>query len=158
MVLAREIPVAHTPEGGWKGEMPPPVLGGCTEQLPPGVADMRGLWQAYAVEMNGEPVDDLSHVERVEQCGNRVVITSVPIIHDMVCDGTLENGVNDVSGFNWQPINVAATWEDGKHVLRPNNEMIAVTRELDGDELVWVIVPLKRVTRMRRIDTDPVRE
>ena len=112
---------------------------------------MRGLWKAYAVEMNGEPVDDLSHVERVEQCGNRVVITSDPIIHDMVCDGTLENGVNDVSGFNRQPLSVAATWEDGKHVLRPNNEMIAVTRELDGDELVWTIVPLSRVTRMRRV-------
>ena len=25
-VLARDIPVAHTPAGGWHGEMPPPVL------------------------------------------------------------------------------------------------------------------------------------
>jgi hypothetical protein len=30
--------------------------------------------------------------------------------------------------------------------------MIAVTREMDGDELIWTIVPLKRVTRMRRIE------
>lgn len=151
MVLAREIPVAHTPEGGWKGGMPPPVLAGCTEPLAPGAVDMRGLWKAYAVEMNGEPVDDLSHVERVEQCGNRVVITSAPVIHDMICDGTLENGVNDVSGFNRQPLSVAASWEDGNHVLRPNNEMIAVTRKMDGDELVWTIVPLSRVTRMSRV-------
>ena len=154
MVLASDIPVAHTPDGGWKDEMPPPVLASCTESLAPGVSDIRGLWKAFAVEMNGEPIDDLSHVERVEQAGNRVVITSAPVIHDMVCDGTLENGVNDVSGFNWQRINVAATWEDGKHVLRPNNEMIAVTRELDGDELVWTIVPLNRVTRMRRVEEE----
>ncbi len=151
MVLAREIPVAHTPEGFWKGEMPPPILADCTEPLAPGVVDMRGLWKAYAVELDGEPVDDISHVERVEQGGNRVVITSGGVVHDMVCDGTLGNGVNDVNGFNGAPINVAATWEDGKHVLRPNNEFIAVTREMDGDELVWTVVPFKRVTRMRRV-------
>jgi hypothetical protein len=152
MVLAHEIPVAHTPKGGWKGEMPPPILANCTEPLPDDAFDMRGLWKAFAVEVDGASVDDISHVERVEQGGNRVVITSGGIIHDMVCDGTLENGVNDVSGFNSQPINVASTWEDGKHVLRPNNEMIAVTRELDGDVLIWSIIPLNRVTRMRRID------
>ncbi len=151
MVLAREIPVAHTPEGGWKDEMPPPILADCTEPLAPGVVDMRGLWKAYAVEVDGKPVDDVSHVERVEQGGNRVVITSGGVVHDMICDGTLENGVNDVSGFSGAPINVAAKWEDGKHVLRPNNEMIAVTREMADEELVWTIVPLKRVTRMRRI-------
>lgn len=152
MVLASDIAVAHTPAGGWHGDMPPPILADCTEPLAPGVADMRGMWKAYAIEMNGEPVDDASHVERVEQGGNRVVITSDGVIHDMVSDGTLENGVNDVSGFNGAPINVAATWEEGKHVLRPNNEVIAVTQEMDGDELVWTIVPLKRVTRMRRLE------
>ncbi len=153
-MLASDIPIAHTPEGGWKDEMPPLVLADCTEPLAPGVSDMRGLWKACSVEVNGELIDDLSHFERVEQGGNRVVITSPPVIHDMVCDGTLENGVNDVSGFNLQPISVAATWEDGKHVLRPNNDMIAVTREMDGDELVWTIVPLKRVTRMRCIESE----
>lgn len=154
MVLASDIPVAHTPEGGWKDQMPPLVLAGCTEPLPPSVEDMRGMWKAYAVEVDGEAVDDVIHVERVEQGGNRVVITSGGVIHDMVCDGTLENGVNDVSGFNNAPLSVAATWEDSKHVLRPNNEMIAVTREMDGDELVWTIVPLKRVTRMRRVESE----
>ena len=152
MVLAHEIPVAHTPEGGWKGEMPPPILENCTKPLAGDAFDMRGLWKAYAVDVDGAPVDDISHVERVEQGGNRVVITSGGIIHDMVCDGTLENGVNDVNGFTGAPITVAATWKDGKHVLRPNNEFIAVTRELDGDVLIWTIIPLKRVTRMRRIE------
>ncbi len=152
MVLAHEIPVAHTPKGGWKGQMPPPILESCTEPLADDAFDMRGLWKAFAVEVDGASVDDISHVERVEQGGNRVVITSGGIIHDMVSDGTLENGVDDVSGFTGAPINVAATWEDGKHVLRPNNEMVAVTRELDGDVLIWSIIPIKRVTRMRRIE------
>ena len=151
MVLASEIPVAHTPKGGWKGDMPPPILGSCTEPLARGVADMRGCWKACAVEVDGQPLDDVSHVERIEQCGNRVVITGGGVVHDMVCDGTLENGVNDVSGFTGAPIRVAATWKNGKHVLRPNKEGIAVTREMDGDELIWTIVPLKRVTRMRRV-------
>ncbi len=152
MVLAHAIPVAHTPEGGWKGEMPPPVLASCTEPLADDAFDMRGLWKAFAVEVDGAAVDDLSHVERVEQGGNRVVITGGGVVHDMVCDGTLENGVNDISGFNGAPLTVAATWETGKHVLRPNNEFIAVTREMDGDVLIWSIIPLKRVTRMRRIE------
>ena len=30
---ADEIPVAHTPPGGYGPEMPPPVLAGCTEPL-----------------------------------------------------------------------------------------------------------------------------
>jgi len=43
---ASEIPVTHTPEGGWHGEMPPPVLAGCAEPLAPGAPDLRGLWRA----------------------------------------------------------------------------------------------------------------
>lgn len=151
MVLARDIPTAKTPPGGWT-EMPPPVLAGCDEPIAPGLPDMRGTWKAFAVEVDGEPIDDVSHVERIEQAGNRVVITASGIIHDMYADGTLENGVNDVSALNFTPISVAARFEDGKLVLRPQNAMIAVTRHLEGDVLVWHIVPFKRVTRMRRID------
>ena len=75
-MLVSDIPIAHTPQGGWKDEMPLLVLAECTEPLAPGVSDMRGLWKACSVEVNGEPIDDLSHIERVEQGGNRVVITS----------------------------------------------------------------------------------
>ncbi len=150
MVLATEIPVAKTPPGGWRGEMPPPILAGCDEPLAPGVPDFRGTWKAFAVEVDGEPIDDLSHIERIEQAGNRIVITASGIIHDMYADGTLENGVNDVSARGFAPISVAATFEDGKLVLRPNNAFIAVTRHLEGDVLVWNLFPMKRVTWMRR--------
>jgi hypothetical protein len=149
---AEDIPVAHTPAGGWRGEMPPPVLAGCDEPLAPGVPDFRGTWQAVAVTIDGQPSADLSHRERIEQAADRVVITAGGVIHDMRADGTLEHGVNDVSAFGFTPISVAARFEDGVLVLRPNDAAVAVTRHLEGDELVWQLLPLRRVTRMRRVD------
>lgn len=150
-MLATEIPVAHTPDGGWHSEMPPPVLAGCTEPLATGVPDLRGLWEAFEVTVDGEPLFGAEHRERIEQAGNRVVITAGGVIHDMYADGTLENGVNDVSAFDYQPISVAAAFEGGALVLRPNNQFVAVTRHLEGDILVWNLLPFRRVTRMRRI-------
>ena len=32
------------------------------------------------------------HVERIEQCGNRLVVTGGGVVHDMVVDGTYEPG------------------------------------------------------------------
>lgn len=146
-----EIPVAHTPEGGWHGEMPAPVLDQCDTPLAPGIPDFRGTWQAFEVSVDGAPSDDLSHRERIEQAGNRVVITAGGIIHDMRADGTLENGVNDVTAHGFSPISVAARFEDGVLVLRPNDAFVAVTRHLEGEVLVWNLLPMKRVTRMRRV-------
>ena len=154
MTFASDIPVGHTPQGGWKGEMPPPILAGCNEPIAPGLPDFRGVWRAIAVEVDGKPVDDLRHVERIEQAGDRVVITAGGVVHDMRADGTLANGVNDVAADRSQPISVAATFESGALVLRPNNSFVAVTRHLEadaeGDVLVWNLLPFKKVTRMRR--------
>ncbi len=155
MTTTAEIPVAHTPPGGWRGEMPPPILADCDEPLAPDVPDFRGLWQAFEVTNDGVLSTDLSHVERIEQAGNRVVITAGGVVHDMVADGTLEHGVNDVAARSYQPISVAASWEDGALVLRPNNAFVAVTRHLEGDVLVWNMLPLKRVTKMRRTAEEP---
>ena len=78
------------------------------------------------------------HVERIEQCGDRVVVTAGGVIHDMRCDGTEAHGVHDVAEFDYTtPITVVATYEDGVHVLRPVGFPIEVTRALDGDQLVW---------------------
>eukprot|EP00439_Symbiodinium_sp_Y106_P089250 s1_g1786.t1 len=65
-----------------------PVLAGCTEPLADGVVDMRGLWLAET--------GAVGHVERIEQCGNRTVVTSSGIIHDFHTDGTLANGSRDI--------------------------------------------------------------
>ena len=75
------------------------------------------------------------------------------VIHDMRADGTLEHGVNDVSARGFAPISVATRFEGGALVLKPEDAFIAVTRHLEGDVLVWNLLPLKRVTRMRRVDT-----
>src|SRR3989442_1776804 len=117
MVSADNIPVAHTPAGGWQGPMPPPILAGCTEPLAPGASDLRGLWQAILVERNGQPLSEHPlhrHVERIEQCGNRVAITSEGVIHDLRADGTLANGVNDVAAAHGTKIRVAAVFCDGR--------------------------------------------
>ena len=96
-----EIPVAHTPTGGWQGEMPPPVLAGCNEPLVDGAPDLRGIWEVFAVDMNGTPAPEghrlYGMLQRIEQAGDRMVVTGVGVIHDMRCDGSVENGVNDVA-------------------------------------------------------------
>jgi hypothetical protein len=139
---ADEIPVAHTPPGGYGSEMPPPVLGECTEPLAAGAPDIRGVWRVVGVHWkNGhmpdpDPVAD--HVERIEQCGDRVCITSSGVIHDMRADGTVEHGVHDVAAANGQPFSVICTFENGVHTLRPVSiPGVEVTRRLDGEQLLW---------------------
>lgn len=151
MKTADQIPVAYTPPGGWRGEMPPPVLAGCTEPLAPNAPDLRGTWRAISVEIDGEPQPGHilhKHVERIEQCGNRVVVTSSGIIHDMRADGTIEHGVNDVAAANGQlQIKVAAVFNDGKLELHPwgvqPGRAPLVTRQVVGDRLLWHYGPLK---------------
>jgi hypothetical protein len=144
---ADDIPVAHTPPGGYGDEMPPPILGACTEPLVAGAPDMRGTWRLVEVTWkSGDPPDPdpmAAHVERIEQCGDRVCITSEGIVHDMRADGTRDNGVHDVASASGRPIEVVCTFEDGVHTLRPVGlPGVEVTRRLDGDQLVWDYGPM----------------
>jgi hypothetical protein len=137
-----DIPVAHTPPGGYGTEMPSPVLAACQEPLVEGAPDLRGLWRAVSVEVDGEPGGPdhpaLGQLQRIEQCGDRIVITAGGVVHDMRCDGTEENGVHDVAEFDFKtPITVVATYEDGVHTLRPVGLPVVVTRHLEGEMLVW---------------------
>jgi hypothetical protein len=142
VVLASDIPVAHTPPGGFGATFPPPVLASCTEALVAGAPDLRGMWRAVSAERAGLPVPAgdkvLRHVERVEQCGDRLVVTGGGVIHDMRVDGTEANGVHDVGEADFRtPITVVATYEAGVHVLRPVGVPVEVTRRLVGGKLVW---------------------
>jgi hypothetical protein len=155
VMRADEIPVAHTPSGGYVGAMPSPILDGCTEPLVAGAPDLRGTWRVVSVEWkSGEApaVDRMSdHVERIEQCGDRVCITSTGIIHDMRADGTVEHGVNDVAAVGGRQISVVCTFEDGVHTLRPVGfPGVEVTRRLDGAQLVWDYGPMF-VARLERV-------
>jgi hypothetical protein len=160
-VLASDIPVAKTPAGGWGDTMPPPILASCTEPLVDGAPDLRGIWQVVAVEVEGEPAPAdhpaFGKVQRVEQCGDRLVVTASGIIHDMRCDGTEENGVNDVAERDLTtPITVVATYENGVHVLRPKGIPVEVTRRLDGDQMVWTYLGFTaRLDRLGPADSDP---
>ena len=127
-LLATDIPLAHTPECGYT-EFPAPVLAECREPLAIGIPDMRGIWVDEA--------DPDGHLERIEQCGNRITITAGGVVHDMFADGSKERGVNDVAARDCSAISVRATFEDGVHVLRPEGIPVTVTRELVGDKLIW---------------------
>jgi len=130
LVTADDVPVAHTPGCGYE-EFPAPVLATCNEPLAEGVPDLRGLWVVYEGFLTG-------HVERIEQCGNRVVITGGGVIHDMRADGVLAHGVDDVSAIDCSPVRVAAEFVDGSLELRPSGlSFVAVTRKLEGEELLW---------------------
>lgn len=152
---ADQIPVAHTPPGGYGDTMPPPVLDGCNEPLVAGAPDMRGTWRV--VELTWKQGDGpehnpvAAHVERIEQCGDRVVVTSSGVVHDMRADGTVEHGVHDVAAAGGQAITVVCTFENGVHTLRPvGMPGIEVTRRLDGAQLVWDYGPLF-TARLERI-------
>jgi hypothetical protein len=152
-----DIPVAHTPPGGYGDEMPPPVLARCTDPLADGAPDLRGTWKVVdARSEDGSLAADhpiWQHVERVEQAGDRVVVTASGVVHDMRADGTYENGVHDVAAVDFATsIVVAASYEDGVLVLRPKDMPgVEVRRWREGDELVWRYHTLF-TTRSVRID------
>ena len=138
---ADEIPKAFTPGCGW-ARWPLPVLAACTEPLAEGAADLRGLWQSK------DP--DRLHVERVEQCGDRVVVTTAGIIHDFRTDGTVANGSRDVEPPRCMNTWVAIEWRGDVLSFRPfGGPVVAVTRRLDGDELLWTY-PGAGETRLKR--------
>jgi len=139
-VKATDIPVAHTPPGGYR-EFPPPILAECDEPIVPEAPDLRGVWQVFKGPLKG-------HIERVEQAGNRVVVTAGGVIHDMYADGTLDGGVNDVHADKRERISVAARFEKGRLNLYPGGRKIAlVTRYLDGEEMIWRYGPYKNHLR-----------
>lgn len=155
-----EIPVAFTPSGGWTA-WPAPILADCTEPRSDGAHDIDGYWRTIEVLVDGEAQPEhpaLGHVQRVEQRGDRVVVTGGRIIHDMRCDGTLEHGVHDVAEFDLNTeIHVVATYEGGIHVLRPQGMPdVEVRRHRDGEHLIWDYLGFTaRLENLGPSDTDP---
>lgn len=149
-LAADDIPKAYTPGCGWD-RFPRPVLAGCREPLAPDVVDLRGLWIAKAGPLSG-------HVERIEQCGDRTVVTSSGIIHDFRTDGTLARGSRDVEPPYCANTWVSIEWVDGVLHFHPFGlPPSIVTRRLEGDELVWTYPRVEGEVRMRRICRVPGR-
>ena len=109
-----------------------PILSECTEPLAEGVVDMRGLWLGHS--------DGVEHLERIEQCGNRVVITTSGIIHDFRVDGTLKNGARDV-GIVCNNFHSAIHFdEEGVMVFRLFNLFDTVFREMRNEEMIFTFI------------------
>lgn len=156
---AADIPVAFTPDGGWT-KFPAPALAGCDEPPADGAPDLRGVWRTVSVEIDGVETTEhaaVGRVQRIEQGGDRMVVTGGGIIHDMVCDGTVAGGVHDVAEFDKvTPIHVVATYEGGVHVLRPQGMDIEVRRWRDGEHMKWQYVGFTAtLERIGPADTDP---
>ena len=96
---AADIPKGNTPGCGYK-HFPLPVLADCTEPLPPNAADIRGLWR-------GVSGDHVGHVERIEQCGSRRVVTAAGIIHD--------SGPNSAAGLTTDDMEGSVLFALGDH-------------------------------------------
>lgn len=152
---ASEIPKGNTP-GCAYSHFPLPILAECTQPLASNAADMRGLW----VGVDGK----VGHIERVEQCGRRVVITSSGIIHDGGPNSTGGENSNDTEGSVLFTVgekdycgrtSASMTWNND--VLEFNVfgwGPIVVKRYMDGDQLVWEYAD-GSVTRMDRLCTLP---
>lgn len=59
--------------------------------------DLRATWKVIDAFSNGDRLPESSpvwkHLERIEQTSNRVIIAGGGVVHDMIVDGTYENGV-----------------------------------------------------------------
>ena len=154
--LAAEIPKGNTP-GCSYDHFPLPVLRECTERLPEGASDIRGLW----IGVTG---GHIGHVERIEQCGSRVVVTASGIIHDSGPNSTADFNTDDTEG------SVLFTLADTEYCARTSAGMywndgvldfkvfgwgpVVVQRYLSGEQLVWEYAD-GSVTHMDRLCTLP---
>tara|TARA_B100001123_G_C15252643_1_gene1003388 strand:- start:294 stop:902 length:609 start_codon:yes stop_codon:yes gene_type:complete len=137
---ANDIPKAYTPDCSYT-TIPMPILAECTEPLTEGVVDMRGLWLGIS--------DGDEHLERIEQCGNRVVITAFGIIHDFRVDGTLKNGARDV-GIVCNNFNSAIHFdEEGVMVFRLFDLFDTVFREMRNEQMIFTFINGNEISTKR---------
>ena len=135
-----DIPKAYTPGCGFS-KTPMPILASCTEPLAEGVVDMRGLWLGTSGR--------IGHLERIEQCGNRVVVTAYGTIHDFRVDGTLKNGARDV-GIVCNNFASAIRFDKGTMVFKLFRLFDVVTRKMEGEEMIFTFIDGIQ-TRTKRI-------
>ena len=156
------------------GEFPEPAIATCNEELPEGVPELYGYYATESVEnaqaffsdgLGRSPVEALlasisfsNNAYHIEQCGMRIVITGGSsaqnfVIHDMIADGTLENGVDDPANG----VTASAVYEGDTHVLnghRAEGDFVVERRMISDDSLetifraaeqdAWMRVVLRR--------------
>jgi hypothetical protein len=150
-LAAADIPKGNTPGCAYE-HFPMPILADCTEPLVDGAQDIRGLWRA----VDGKT----GHIERVEQCGDRTVITAAGIIHDGGTNATGGLNSNDTEGAvhfiargkeYCMRTSASMIWRDGKLDFNVFGwGPVVVRRYRDGEDLIWEYAD-GDVTRMERI-------
>jgi len=153
--MAVGIAKGNTP-GCAYDHFPLPVLAGCTEPLVEDADDIRGLW----IGVGGDGNAKIGHVERVEQCGDRTVITTAGIIHDSGTNKTGGFNSNDTDGSvlftigNKEYCNrtsASKIWRNGKLEFNIFGwGPVVVRRYMDGEQLVWEYAD-GSTTKMNRI-------
>ena len=148
---AADIPKGNTP-GCSYDHFPLPILAQCTEPLIDGADDLRGLWRGIS--------GNVGHVERIEQCGSRIVVTSSGIIHDYGPNSTGGLNTDDTEGGVLFTIgdreycprtSASMIWEDGVlnfYVFGWGPQVVA--RYRDGEHVIWEYAD-GSVTRMERL-------
>ncbi len=168
---ATEIPRVNTPivPFSYGEDYPEPYYAACTTPIAEGVPDFRGDWIETTVTINGEEIAALPNPrrERIEQCGNRILIVSDGVLHEVFeADSTMFNGVNDVDPMG-RPLHLMGRFEDNSFILTPrvtdSTQVIPdITRELiqddDGNEVIKYVNPLLGMnsTRYLRIASEVV--
>lgn len=150
-LMAADIPKGNTP-GCRYDHFPLPILRACTEPLPENADDLRGLWLGVTGKVG--------HVERVEQCGARTVVTSSGLIHDSGPNATGGYTSNDTEGQVLFSIgdrefcprtSAGMYWNDGVLDFKVFGwGPVVVKRYMDGDALIWEYAD-GSTTRMRRL-------
>lgn len=154
-LMAKDIPKGNTPGCAYE-HFPLPILADCTEPLVDGAQDIRGLWKAVSGKVD--------HIERVEQCGDRTVITTAGIIHDGGTNATGSRNSNDTEGSvqfiaggkdYCMRTSASMIWRDGKLEFNVFGwGPVVVRRYRDGEQMIWEYAD-GSVTRMDRICTLP---
>ena len=146
--MAKDIPQAHTPGCGYT-QFPQPILKDCTEPLPEGAQDIRGLWQSVDSQFP-------DHVERIEQCGDRVVVTALGVIHDHTPD-TLSNDVAPMEigplTFCMRTSQATTTWIDNKLHFKLFGGPTVVQRYIENGIYQWTHprfgnIKMKRICKL----------
>jgi hypothetical protein len=128
--MAKDIAKGNTP-GCAYDHFPLPILAECTEPLVEGAVDIRGLW----IGVKGVHI---GHVERLEQCGARTVVTSSGLIHDMGPNSTAGLTSNDTEG------SVLFTIGDKEYCNRTSADVVWNNGMLDFHVFGWGPVVVKR--------------
>ena len=139
-------------------EYPEPYYSDCTTPIESGVPDLRGEWIEAAVTLNGVEIaaQPILHHERIEQCGNRILIASGGVLHEVFeADNTLFNGVNDVDSTGL-PAHFTGSFEDDVFFLTPiiPGDTVpgpSITREIiqddGGQKVLKLFQPASGTTR-----------